>query len=97
MRMLALSAMLATVITLGASAACAGMDRSNGQPSFMIQGRIVDLKPGWLMLGDGTQITVPENVARRSELPLGVMIRVQYEERDGRKVATSVSYLESCL
>ena len=96
MRMLALGAMLATAITLGSSAACAGMDRSNGQPSFMIQGRIVDLKPEWLMLGDGTQITVPEKVARWSELPLGVVIRVQYEERDGRKVATSVNYLESC-
>jgi hypothetical protein len=96
MRMLALGAMLATAITLGSSAACAGMERRNAQPSFMIQGRIVDLKPEWLMLSDGTQITVPEKVARWSELPFGEVIRVQYEERDGRKVATSVNYLETC-
>lgn len=94
MRMLALGAMLATAITLGSSAACARMERSNAQPLLLVQGRIVDLKPQWMMLNDGTQITVPEDVVRWSELTLGAVVRVQYEERDGRKVATSMNYLE---
>ncbi len=95
MRGLALGAMLAMAITLGSSAAaCARMERSNAQPLLLVQGRIVDLKPEWLMLNDGTQITVPEDVVRWSELTLGAVVRVQYEERDGRKVATSMNYLE---
>jgi hypothetical protein len=97
MRALALSAILATAITLGSSAgACAGTERSNRQPVLMVQGRIVDLGPGWLMLSDGTRMTVSEDVARWSELSLGVMVRVQYAEHDGRKLATSVKYLEIC-
>jgi hypothetical protein len=93
MRMLALGAMLATAITLGSSAACARMER-NTQPLLLVQGRIVDLKPQWMMLNDGTQITIPEDVVRWSELTLGAVVRVQYEERDGKKVATSMNYLE---
>ena len=85
-----MGAMLATAITLSSSAACARM----APPLLLVQGRIVDLKPEWLMLNDGTQITVPEDVVRWSELTLGAVVRVQYEERDGRKVATSMNYLE---
>jgi len=97
MRALALGALLATAITLGSSvAASAGTEQSNRQPVLMVQGRIVDLRPGWLMLNDGTQIIVSEDVARWSELSLGVMVRVQYAEHDGRKLATSVNYLETC-
>lgn len=95
MRALALGALLVTTITLGVSAtACARMERSNAQSLLMVQGRIVDLKPEWLMLNDGTQITVPGDVVRWTELTLGAVVRVQYEERDGKKIATSMNYLE---
>ncbi len=95
MRAFALGAMLATAITLGSSAAaCARMERSNAPPLLLVQGRIVDLKPQWLMLNDGTQIIVPADVVRWSELTLGAVVRVQYEERDGKKVAMSMNYLE---
>jgi hypothetical protein len=97
MRALAWALILATAITLGSSvAASAGTEQSNRQPVLMVQGRIVDLRPGWLMLSDGTQIIVSEEVARWSELSLGVMVRVQFAEHDGRKLATSVNYLETC-
>lgn len=97
MRALALGVLLATAITLGSSAAAwAGTEPSNKRSVLIVQGRIVDLKPGWLMLSDGTQITVSEDVERWSELSLGVMVRVQYAEHDGRKLATSVNYLEIC-
>ena len=95
MRALALGAILATAITLGSSAAaCARMERNSGQPSLLVQGRIIDLKPEWLMLNDGTQIVVPSDVVRWSDLTLGAVVRVQYEERDGKKVATAMNYLE---
>ena len=46
------------------------------------------------MLSDGTQIVVPSDVVRWSDLTLGAVVRVQYEERDGKKIATSMNYLE---
>jgi len=83
---------LFAVICLGLSVtACTGM-RTPAPP--MVQGRIVDLKPNWMMLNDGTQITVPPEVVRWSELTLGSVVRVEYEERDGKKIATSMNYLE---
>ncbi len=95
MRALALGVLLATAITLGSSAAaCARMERNSGQPPLLVQGRIIDLKPEWLMLSDGTQIVVPSDVVRWSDLTLGAVVRVQYEERDGKKIATSMNYLE---
>lgn len=93
MRALALGALLLAAITLGSSAAaCARMEHV--QAPLVIQGRIVDLKPDWMMLNDGTQITVPVEVVRWSELTLGAVVRVQYEERNGQKIATSMNYLE---
>ena len=78
--------------SLGASVtACARVQRP-APP--MVQGRIVDLKPNWMMLNDGTQIVVPSNVVRWSDLALGAVVRVEYEERDGKKIATSMNYLE---
>ena len=83
---------LFTVICLGSSVtACTGM---RTPPPPTVQGRIVDLKPNWMMLNDGTQIVVPPEVVRWSELTLGAVVRVEYEERDGKKIATSMNYLE---
>jgi hypothetical protein len=92
MRARALGAILVAAITIGSSVgACA---RSSAQPLLLVQGRIVDLKPDWMLLNDGTQITVPPDVVRWSDLTLGAVVRVQYEVRDGKKVATSMNYLE---
>lgn len=83
---------LFAVICLGWSVtACTGV-RTPAPP--IVQGRIVDLKPNWMMLNDGTQIVVPPEVVRWSELTLGAVVRVEYEERDGKKIATSMNYLE---
>ena len=73
------------------SSACTGV---RTPPPPIVQGRIVDLKPNWMMLNDGTQIVVPTDVVRWSELTLGAVVRVEYEERDGKKIATSMNYLE---
>ena len=81
---------LFAVICLGSSA-CTGV---RTPPPPTVQGRIVDLKPNWMMLNDGTQIVVPTEVVRWSELTLGAVVRVEYEERDGKKIATSMNYLE---
>ena len=95
MRALAVVAILVAVTTMGSSVAgCARMEWSNAQPILLVQGRIIYLKPHWMMLNDGTQIIVPDDVVRWSELTEGAVVRVQYEERDGKKVATSINYLD---
>ncbi len=87
-----MSGALFVVICLGLSVtACTGV---RTPPPPTVQGRIVDLKPNWMMLNDGTQIVVPTEVVRWSELTLGAVVRVEYEERDGKKIATSMNYLE---
>ena len=94
MRALSLGVLLAVAITLGSSVtACARMGTA-APPLPIVQGRIVDLKADWLMLNDGTQIVVPPSVVRWSDLTLGAVVRVEYEERDGKKIATSMNYLE---
>ena len=92
MRALAVGATFLAVITMSSSmGACA---RSGAQPILVVQGRIVYVKPNWKMLNNGTQIIVPDDVVRWSELTEGAVVRVQYEERDGKKVATSINYLD---
>ena len=92
MRALVVGVALCVAVSLGSSvAACA---RMRTPPAPAVQGRIVDLKPNWMMLNDGTQITVPPEVVRWSDLTLGAVVRVEYEERDGKKIATSMNYLE---
>src|SRR5262245_22607232 len=94
MRALSLGALLAVAITLGSNmTACARMGTA-APPLPIVQGRIVDLQPDWLMLNDGTQIVVPPSVVRWSDLTLGAVVRVEYVERDGKKIATSMNYLE---
>ncbi|HTY77569.1 MAG TPA: hypothetical protein VMI34_07115 [Candidatus Bathyarchaeia archaeon] len=94
MRAVSLAAVLAVAITLGSSAAACARMGTGAPPLPVVQGRIIDLKPEWMMLSDGTQIIVPPSVVRWNELTLGAVVRVQYEEREGKKVATSMNYLE---
>ena len=82
---------LCTGISLGA---CAQMPQTTMQGSHEIEGRIVDVRGERMMLHDGTVLLVPGNVARWSELSLGAVVRVQYEEKDGQKVATAMVFRE---
>ena len=88
---LVLVIILCTGISLGA---CAQMPQTTMQGSHEIEGRIVDVKGERMMLHDGTVLLVPGNVARWSELSLGAVVRVQYEEKDGQKVATAMVFRE---
>jgi hypothetical protein len=88
---LVLVIILCTGISLGA---CAQMPPTTMQGSHEIEGRIVDVRGERMMLHDGTVLLVPGNVARWSELSLGAVVRVQYEEKDGQKVATAMVFRE---
>jgi len=59
-----------------------------------VEGRIVDVRGPRVLLHDGTVLVIPGTVAHWSELSLGAVVRVQHEEKDGQKVATSMVFRE---
>ena len=57
-----------------------------------VQGKIKSVDPSGKMvtLDDGTQITIPPTVkVEKQALQPGANVKASYEEKDGRKVATS--------
>ena len=83
------------VILLGAGmvlGACAPMHQAAPPGIHEVEGRIVDARGGQMMLNNGTVLLIPGTVARASELSLGAVVRVQYEEKDGQKVATAMMF-----
>ena len=87
----AVAAILAAGVFLGA---CAQTRLSSTPSTPEVEGRIVDVRGPRMLLHDGTVLLIPGTVARWSELSLGAVVRVQYEEVDGQKVATSMVFRE---
>ena len=87
----AVAAILAAGVFLGA---CAQTRLSSLPSPHEGEGRIVDVRGPRLLLHDGTVLVIPGPMARWSELSLGAVVRVQYEEVDGQKVATSMVFRE---
>lgn len=59
-----------------------------------MEGRIKTVGPSAqnIICEDGTVLVLPESLAiRRSDLSPGMVIRAQYEERDGQKVITTIT------
>ena len=59
-----------------------------------VEGRIVDVRGERMRLHNGMELLIPQDGARWSQLALGSVVRVHYEERDGQKVATSMVFME---
>ena len=93
-RVLTLGTILVMVVGTGSSIAACARPPGAAQALPVVQGRIVDVRPQWMMLNNGTELTVPDDVVPWSQLSLGSVVRVQYEERNGKKVATSMDFLE---
>jgi hypothetical protein len=87
----AVATILYAAVFLGA---CAQAGLSSTPSTREVEGRVVDVRGTRVLLNDGTVLLIPETVANLSQLPLGVTIRVQYEEKDGQKVATSMVFRE---
>jgi hypothetical protein len=87
----AIAAILGAGVFLGA---CAQTRLSSTASPHEVEGRIVDVRGPRLLLHDGTALLIPGPMARWSELSLGAVVRVQYEEVDGQKVATSMVFRE---
>ena len=86
---------LALILFAGLSlAACAQMQPVGGRDDHEVEGRIVDVRSERMLLNNGMELLIPQDVARWSQLSLGSVVHVHYKERDGQKVATSMYFIE---
>ncbi len=89
----------ALILVLGivgalALSACAHTEPMSLRGDHEVEGRIVDVRGERMRLNNGMEFLIPQDVARWSQLALGSVVRVHYEERDGQRVATSMFFTE---
>jgi hypothetical protein len=59
-----------------------------------VEGRVRDVRGEQVTLSDGTLLTVPKSQAQKEEIKPGSMIKVTYQERDGKKIVASLRITE---
>jgi Cu/Ag efflux protein CusF len=80
-----------SIQALGAQAQSTKADTMKGPE---VEGRVRDVRGETITLDDGTLLTVPKNQAKMGELKAGNKIKATYQERDGKKVVTSLQITE---
>ena len=70
------------------------MHRSDSMKGPEVEGRVRDVKGDQITLSDGTLLTVPKSQAQKEELKPGSVIKATYQERDGKKIVTSLRITE---
>ena len=78
----------------GAQAQQPTMQQQQRMKGPEVEGRVRDVKGDKVTLNDGTQLTVPKSQAKLGELKPGNKIKATYEERDGKKIVTSLRITE---
>ena len=85
-------------VTPSAPAPAAPRGQAQNPPGLgdqkQLEGRIERVDPGVqsIVLEGGTKIVLPDSLAmNRGELKPGVVVRAQYEEREGAKMATTIT------
>lgn len=92
------AATLAVMTCSGMSIQALGAQAQSTQPSTMpgttkgpeVEGRVRTVQGEQVTLNDGTQLTVPKSQAHLGELKVGTKIKATYQERNGKKVVTSL-------
>jgi Cu/Ag efflux protein CusF len=91
-------ATLAVMACSGMSIQALGAQAQSTMPGTMkgpeVEGRVRDVRGGQVTLSDGTTLTVPKSQAKLGELKAGSKIKATYEERDGKKIVTSLRITE---
>jgi hypothetical protein len=59
-----------------------------------VEGRIVSLQGNQVMLSNGTTMIIPRNVAHPTEMEQGDTVRLTYEVRNGKNIATSIQFMD---
>src|SRR5713101_1848264 len=67
------------------------MDQTTDKAARKVEGKIKSVAGGMVTLEDGTKLTIPKSLmVPMGQLMPGAVIAAEYEEKSGRKVATSV-------
>jgi len=64
------------------------------QGERQIESKIVNINGELIQLDDGTVVQVPPALALQTDLREGRKVRVSYEIKDGKPVATSIQFLD---
>lgn len=92
------AATLAVMACSGMSIQAVAAQAQTTKPGTMkgpeIEGRVRDVRGEQITLNDGTMLTVPKSQAKLGELKAGAKIKATYEERDGKKIVTSLQVTE---
>ena len=92
------AATLAVMACSGMSIQALGAQAQSTMPGNMkgpeVEGRVRDVRGEQVTLSDGTTLTVPKSQAKMGELKAGSKIKATYEERDGKKIVTSLQITE---
>ena len=60
----------------------------------VVESRVVVLKGNQVMLHNGATVTIPRYVADPTEIEQGDTVKLTYEVKNGRNVATSIQFLD---
>ena len=89
-----LAVMACSGMSIQALRAQAQSTKSDTMKGPEVEGRVRDVRGETITLDDGTLLTVPKNQAKMGELKAGNKIKATYQERDGKKVVTSLQITE---
>src|SRR5688572_2870602 len=93
MRALLVIAALITATGAGANLpALAESAKSLGQRE--VESRVVTLRGNQVQLHDGTTVIIPRNVADPTEIEQGDTVKLTYEVKNGRNIATSIRFID---
>ena len=64
------------------------------QGQRVVESRVVSVRGNRVLLHDGTTVTIPTNVAFRTEIEEGDTVKLSYAVRGGRNIATSLQFID---
>jgi uncharacterized membrane-anchored protein len=64
------------------------------QGQRVVESRVVSLQGNQVMLHDGTTVTIPRIVADPTEIEQGDTVKLTYEVKNGRNVASSIRFID---
>jgi hypothetical protein len=64
------------------------------QGQRVVESRVVSVRGNQVLLHDGTTVTIPTNVAFRTEIEEGDTVKLSYQVRGGQNIATSLQFID---
>jgi hypothetical protein len=93
-RILLILAVLITASGAGANLPAFAQPAKSPSNQREVESRVVTLTGNQVQLHDGTTVTIPGNGADPTEIEQGDTVKLTYEVRDGRNIATSIRFID---